>query len=203
MAFVPIPSCIQIVLKAHRGGDTRVNVFHAAANGAHPTGAELQAAADITAAWVVNAYVQGVSDNVIFEQVSARDVSQLNGNEAVHSLAGTHGNYGDDPLPGSVCALIHWQTPQGGRSGRGRTFAFDTTEGQSGPTGFLPEYVQVLGNIAGTLTATLTQGGIPQVIASRKHLAIYPVTGHVVNSLVYSQRDRLPLHRRHRRRHIV
>jgi hypothetical protein len=200
MPLTPIPRGIEITLRAHRGGDARVNVFHSRAAGGTPTQAELDANAAAVAAWVSVVQVQNVSNTVVYDTVTARDISVIDGPQSVVSLSGVVGLDPQDPLPGNVCILAHWATTRGGRSGRGRTFWFDSSEAALSGGVWSSVFVSQINAASIALMNDFATINTPMTVLSRKYGTMAGVIAVSVNNNVYSQRDRLPGHRRHRRR---
>lgn len=112
------------------------------------------------------------------------------------TLSGVHGGIdGVGTVPAETCVVFSWRTGTPGRSGRGRMYLpyvpgtdVSTTE----PARWLADAISSYQTSAGDFNTFLIEGGsaINQCVNSHLHLALYPVTGAVVNPVIGSQRRR-------------
>lgn len=201
--FIPTPNTVEVVIKANRVADARVNVFHVRFPAGEPGSSAVQPIADTVGAWARTEYVAQVTSRIGFDTVTARDISVLDGAEATFDCQNTQGLNNGDPLPGNVCALVSLHTAQGGRSGRGRVFWFETDENNMSESMFSAVYANAVTTSLNLLRAALDAQSYSLAVGSRKHHLSYPVTSVSTSRAIATQRDRLPGRRARRKRRVL
>lgn len=201
MATAYMARTIRAVINAHRATDKRANVLHFQVPGTDVTSALVDAVAADVAAWISAEYKFQVSNQVIFDDVTATDASRPDGYQKVAPLTGINGNIGALPAPGNACGVVTLHTAQPGRSGRGRVFAFDTSNEMFTAQDSLTSAYQTALQNSFNLLANPSGGdpGYSLAVGSRKGLCSFDVTSVVAHSYIGSQKDRLPGHRRHKK----
>ena len=202
MAVAYMARTIRAVINAHRGTDKRANVLHFQVPGTDVTPAAVDAVSADVAAFVNQLYKPLVSNQVIFDDVTATDASRENGYQKVTPLVGVTGGNGTPPAPGNVCAVVTLHTAQPGRSGRGRVYAFDAASELFTPQETVNGTYQASLQAAFDLLRAPTNGdpGYSLAVGSRKGLCSFDVTSVVAHSYIGNQKDRLPGHRRHKKK---
>ena len=205
MATAYMARTIRAVINAHRASDRRANVLHFQVPGLSVTPAEVDAVCADVVAWVNQLYRPNISSQVIFDDVTATDASQENGYQKTLTLGGVAGGNTDPAGPGNACAVVTLHTAQPGRSGRGRVYTFDAPFNVfTANDTLLPSYQAALQS-AFNLLQSPTNGdpGYSLAVGSRKGLCSFDCTSVVAHSYIGSQKDRLPGHRRHKRKKVT
>jgi len=154
------------------GGIQVVNVHHLRDVSGSGTAAAL--AAD-WAAQVIPGWKTGVSNNLSFQQVTARKINPNTGEFAATTLTGT-GTNAQQSLPVVCAGVITWRTGAAGRRRRGRTFVCGLQD-LAGQVAVLTSANQtVLGSMAGIIFARYVTNsgtsGYKLVVYSRKNAAL-------------------------------
>lgn len=201
MATALMARTVRAVINAHRALDRRANVLHFQVVGTSVTPADVDAICIAVKNFVTADYKNACSSAVIFDDVTATDVSVADGYQHIEPLTGIAGTGASDAVPGNACPVVTLHTAQPGRSGRGRVFTFDPDRGYAlANDTFQPALQTALQTMFDNLrTAAHATGAYELAVGSRKGLCSFPVTSVVAHSYIASQKDRLPGHRRHKK----
>lgn len=205
MATPLLARTIRAVINGHRGLDRRANVLHFQVPGTAVTPALVDAVAADVAQWVTQLYAPMCSNTIIFDDVTATDASVSNGYQKQIPLTAITGAKGSNAVPGNACAVVSLHTAQGGRSGRGRVYLFETyIDDMQNDETWRQQYVTAIQQ-AWNLLQTPTNGdpGYSLAVGSRKGLCSFDVTSVKAHNYIGNQKDRLPGHRRHKKKHTV
>lgn len=206
MATPLLARTIRVVIKAHRDTEQRANVLHVQVDGLAVQTADVINAASWITGWVADRYLPMASDQVVFDEVVATDVSIHNGFQITSTLAQQPGQLTAEPaLPGNVCLVATEHTAQGGRQGRGRMFLFDTPVNtiQNGER-YLPGHVAAVAlNLNQLLTPPPAAPNLHLAVGSPKGLCSFAVTSIIPHDYIGNQKDRLPGHRRHKKHRVT
>lgn len=201
MATALMARTVRCVINAHRATDKRANVLHFQVPDLTVTPALVDAVAADVASWITAEYRMQVSNQIIFDDVTATDASVADGYQKVIPMTGTNGNIAALAAPGNACAVVTLHTAQPGRSGRGRVYCFDTSNENFTQNDTITTGYQVALQNSFALLANPSGGdpGYSLAVGSRKGLCSFDVTSVVAHSYIGSQKDRLPGHRRHKK----
>lgn len=191
MAQLIVPNCFQVAIMGKAGGSDVVNVI-GVQNGA---GTAAGAAAAVLAAWKVgNGPLARLSSLYTMSQVVATDIRTSNGAISVlaDSTAGGVATTNAFATAGA-CALVKWNGGTRSRSSRGRLYLGPIMETDINADG---RTVASASNT--TLTSAITNfrnslnsAGYPLVVISRVLSQSFPVTSHVVENTIATQRRRI------------
>jgi hypothetical protein len=200
MAFVPVPNTLQAELRFAYGTQLAENVLYFVGSaGVTPALATSLGTALVTW-WNANFKADSVT-NFILSSIYMTDLTSQTSFTVTHTTGlPSPGTNGGDPIPFNCALVASFRTAQRGRSGRGRNYVGGWPETQvssSTPDAarvgrILTGYNLLIG--AGTFVA-----GLQWVVVSRftnnapraVGLAI-PITSVIVDSIMDSQRRRLP-----------
>jgi hypothetical protein len=172
MAFIPVPSTIQINLKGNSGGSSTWEMVHYVDGIA--SGSMSQTLADGIAAVFATARSSSGLTGLLWTGWSLTsavftELSTQTGLQFTSAVANGVGTSSADPLPAQNAALINWHTALRGRSYRGRTFVPGFTETDSGG-GLTSTLVTALTSYAGDLISGINSylaGSGDLVVVSR------------------------------------
>lgn len=205
MASPLLARTVKVVIKAHRGIDQRCNVLHLQTVASGVTDVEVQNAVTHVFNWINAYYKEFVSSLIQFDSVDGQAIDVANGYQYSTSFTNVFGAITPGPyMPGNACMVATLHTAQGGRSGRGRMFLFEREAAAiSDGELFVPAVVAQAQTAVNALwNPTTPPPNLVLAVGSPKGLCSFPVTSVVCHSYVASQRDRLPGHRAHHKRHI-
>lgn len=156
-------------------------------------------ALDFATAWMtrMTSYIQAVMNSQValnLIRVTSHFPGDANVQVEKNFPVGTFGTGSGDPLPNNAACVVKYLTGHTGRSKRGRQYFFGAGESNATGNSFASTYLSGISLLVAQHLAGFTVDGINfrAAIPSRKLLALNDVTSSVVNSLVRTQRRRLP-----------
>lgn len=196
MVAVHIDRWLHVKLRSQMLGQTFITTcsYQYANDDARPDGAALVTFA--TAWWnAVKSQLQGMTPTVLeFLDVTVRDMSPTNDVEGVYTIPGTvNGTLAADTLALNVTNVLSLRSAVVGRAGRGRMFMLPSTEDQVTASLWTSAFVLAMANLASIVIGFTGTSAlhVTFVIASRKQLKLYRVTGYVADNIPDSMRRRL------------
>lgn len=200
MQFVPFTNVVKLEMVFEQDTQICENVFHYQKEDPWTIAEMTTLAGAVKGIWY-NSFAPLVSQTLELESVKVTDLSEQNapGIEYTTGLPST-GNIVTAALPNNVTVVVTWLTNSRGRSFRGRTYHMGLVEEQVLQNQVKQTPLQSLATAYGQLLS-INMGGFTAVlgIASRQHNGAVrtqgvftPSIGCRVNSVVDSQRRRLP-----------
>lgn len=171
-----------------------VNVFHfrQATSTGSDTGEELCVAFEED---IVPLYATLISDDCLITKLEARNVTQpLFGFDYPISPQ-VPGDLSGETLPSMVAAVVSWRTGLIGRSRRGRSYVWPTTEAQQNLTQWIPTYITLLETWAIAMSNITDSGSGATYIHcvwSTVLATDFTVTSAIVDPIAGTQRRRRP-----------
>jgi len=193
MAFLPISGGIMVrVHGTNNTGQDVINVLHFRGTTPNPTQAEVIAAAQFYVTTVFPLLRQGLSTAYTLLDVTARDISVLNGYEFTQFVATNNtGLVGGEPDAANVAISQSWRTTRAGRSERGRSYWGILSEGSTTGDRINPTLVNTLITVGTAIIAQAPSVGLTFGIKSIADAVFKVVTAYVLETIVDSQQRRL------------
>lgn len=201
MPFVPTPHGIKACLRMGKAGQQVCNIFHIDA-GATVTSAMLETIGGIIVDWWASTYGGLHSNDVVLSAVELTDISETGGIGVEYTTGlPLTGGAGENPLPNNVTVATKLLTGRTGRSYRGRSYFAGvpgnvlTTDQQHITDAFAGQLSSAWQTLATNLFAEGFKLAILSLIANKVPRAagvLTAVTGAVTNTVLDSQRRRLP-----------
>lgn len=191
MGQVILPNIYQCVVNAVSGSQDVVNVFGVQGSS---SGQEVAACLAVKNAWKVASGPLSVKSSLyVLTQFRAMDLSTANGGIAVLSDTASGGQAGQTLATNAACALVKWNGGTRSRSSRGRLYFGPLAEADIQGDGRTLDTTKQTGiNTAFTnFRNSLNGAGFPLVVISRKIPQAFPVTSHIVESIIATQRRRI------------
>lgn len=193
MAGVAVPSTCKLELIGSVDSQEVVNVLHYKYTGASQTGAQLDA---FITAWRTAHMAQWLAvhgSGYVLNTIIATDISSLTGATATQFLTtGNVGTGGAACPPNNVAIAVSWRTGLVGRRNRGRTFLGGLSSNQFSGDVVTGGGVSAIGTLATALIAQTFTGGYDFGVTSLKDVLTKVITGAILETILDSQRRRLP-----------
>jgi hypothetical protein len=188
---------VRLVVTAQQENTQRITVLHYRGPIGHVwTQPELLALATNFWNGVRTAWKASTGITVNFLSITATDMGDaLLPVQAVYNIPQPEpGTAGGDPAPANVACCVSWKTPYANRKLRGRTYLYGLTEGHSSGSVLTSSYLALAAALATLLTTFVNGTGVSvmHVVYSRAANVMTPVTTFLIDSIVDSQRRRLP-----------
>lgn len=204
MVFQPVPNVVQLVAQYNSLGEICENVYHYS-SGAAPTATTMNALIDAFIAYEVAQLNTIRNTSTALTRLTATDMGSASGvlvdRAVVPATVGTNAGTAD---PNNVTVAVSWRTGLRGRSFRGRTFHIGMSEtlrtanhvADVAVPFFISKYT---GLIVLGVAPIFTLQVVSRFSNKVKRLTgiATPVTAVTLDTLLDSQRRRLPGHNRH------
>jgi len=212
MAFIPAPGVAQVEMVYLKDGEKVENVYHVAPVAGGTALPSLANIANAFEQWESADAKQFRTDDVTLTDIRVTNLSDES--TAVYDLpASIQGTGSASTLPNNVTFALKFNAAGRGRGKQGRTFWIGVIPGNTSGSNMSVEQANALVTSYAGLRTFLTEL-TPSVDLAVMHqqvdgVKINPRTYTMVSSVAYtnlnldSQRDRLPGHRRNKRKHAV
>lgn len=178
--FVPVSGSIEFrITGLHTSGKKVYNIGHVACASPFPTLSEVTQVAVVVGNWCDISYYNMYNSTIRIVEVRARSNAQEPGPVYIDTTPNVAGTLAGDPLPLAQSLCINLVTGLTGPSQRGRWFTFPADETTQTLGVYNVTYKNFMETSLAALQADLQSGGFDLAIESRRHLALYPITGYV------------------------
>lgn len=199
MAFIPAAQCVKVVVEGLLDGQEIANIYHVDAN-VTVTPTVINDILDVFEAWLVSDFLPDLSEDLEITALTGRDLTTSTGTLIERPLDPfLAGGIANEALPNNVAVCVTWFTELAGRSYRGRTYMPGLNESAStqsfidGATaaGFATNMVELVNQLTAE-TFTLVVASFFSELAPRVAAVLTPIIAAGVNTVLDSQRRRLP-----------
>lgn len=211
MAHQDIEQTARVEVRYSLAGEPAMNVFHAKAEDVI-TVTELDDLAALFTTWINDSWKPIASSDWYCTQLIITDMTSINGARRAYPFpgAGINGLLAEEAMPANCTLAVKADVGIRGRGKNGRTFWIGLSEPQveietvtttaaDSITGAMEDLRTLIAgatNWAGLAIPHLVVGGVRPPLAQADLVLSY----HLADLIVDSQRDRLPGHRRHKKR---
>ena len=204
MAFIPCPGIVEVEMQYTMELEFCENVYHVSVSGTIDQSA-LSALVTIFQNWENASASPLRSNQCALHTIRARDLTTQNAQELIHTVSpAISGTNTANPAPNNVTIATAMRTGKAGRSYRGRSFWIGVTDSMYSANNIVSALQTAILAAYGALQSSLNTASTPLVVLSR-HTGGAPrgsgigtaVTSFSMDTVMDSQRRRLPEHNRH------
>lgn len=208
MAHQDVPNTVRVMVTYTSGGNNAANVWHVKCDIA-PTQDLLGDIRSVFAAWLQTNWHDVASSGWTSQEITLTDLSSINGARQT-SPAAYSGVNTAEPMPANVTVAVKADIGTRGRGKNGRTFFVGLPEDivsgnlltQSGATAVeaamedLRVAVEQIPDVTGLCIPHFVVGGVRPPVVDTSIVRQYVLA----NNYIDSQKDRLPFHKKRKRR---